>query len=50
MAMQCASIGEARTKVLEPFNLSGTITTSFKRKGKGNVTYMARNHTKSEIK
>ncbi|PPQ85854.1 hypothetical protein CVT26_001954 [Gymnopilus dilepis] len=50
MQLECGTIGEARTQVLKPFNASGTITASFKQAGKGKVTYMARNHTKAEIK
>jgi hypothetical protein len=50
MAIQCGSISKARKDVLELFNLSGTITASFMKMGKGKPTYMARNHTKMEIK
>ncbi|PPQ84663.1 hypothetical protein CVT26_004180 [Gymnopilus dilepis] len=49
-AMGCKTIGEARTKVLEPFNVQGTLDLAFEVQGKGKVTYMARNHTKTEIK
>jgi hypothetical protein len=50
MAVQCGNINKARKKVVDVFNFSGTITASFKRSGKGKVTYMACNHTKVEIK
>jgi hypothetical protein len=50
MAVQCGNINEARKKVVNAFNFSETITASFKRSGKGKVTYMARNHIKMEIK
>lgn len=49
-ATACQTAQEARESVTEPYNLSGSITASFARKGKGKVTYSHRPHTKTETK
>ena len=49
MAMDCSTIGEARKKVLAPYNANGNIKVALNVGGK-RVTYMARNHTKAETK
>jgi hypothetical protein len=49
-AVKCGNANEARKKVLEPFNVSGTIPASFERKEKGIAAYMARNDLKAEIR
>jgi hypothetical protein len=49
-ASECKNAGEARAAVVKPFAKSGNITASFERTGKGTVTYMHRQHTKTETK
>jgi hypothetical protein len=47
---QCRDSGEARTTVVKLFVKNGSITATFERTGKGKVTYMHRQHTKTEAK
>ena len=49
MAMECGTIGEARTSVLVSFKANGNIKVALNIRGK-RVTYMALNHTKTEMK
>ena len=49
-ASECKDAGEARVAVVKPFAKSGSITASFERTGKGTVTYMHRQYTKTETK
>lgn len=49
-ANECKNATEARATVTNPIKKSGSITASFKRTGKGKVTYSHRMHTKSETK
>lgn len=49
-ANACGTADEARNSVTKPYNISGSITASFARKGKGKVTYSHRAHTKTETK
>ena len=48
-ATECKNADEARDNVAKPLGM-GTITASFERIGKGKVTYMHRQHTKTEAK
>jgi uncharacterized DUF497 family protein len=41
---------EARTKIVGGFLQNGSITASFERKGKGQVTYSHRQHTRAETR
>ena len=47
-ADEASSATEAREKIVKPLNLSGSIDAAFERKGKGKVTYLNRQHTKTE--
>jgi hypothetical protein len=49
-ANECNNATDARATVTNPIRKSGSITASFKRCGKGKVTYSHRMHTKSETK
>ena len=49
-ASECKDAGEACAAVVKPFAKSGNITASFERTGKGKVTYMHRQYTKTETK
>jgi hypothetical protein len=49
-AQDAGSATAAREAVTEPVLSTGSITAHFKRKGKGGVRYMHRQHTKTEIK
>ena len=49
-AAGCMNAKDARENVVKSFATKGSITTSFKRAGKGKVTYMHRQYTKTETK
>ncbi|KAG1852959.1 hypothetical protein C8R48DRAFT_749732 [Suillus tomentosus] len=49
-ADQAKDAQEVRTKIVGSILRSGSITTSFERKGKGKVTYSHRQHTRTETK
>lgn len=49
-AMNCNSAVEAKEAVVKPIQMTGSITASFQRKGKGKITYSHRMHTKTETK
>lgn len=49
-ANACHTAEEARESVTKPYNISGSITASFSRTGKGKVTYSHRCHTKAKTK
>jgi hypothetical protein len=49
-ANECKNAADARDLVTKPLNKSGSITTIFKRTGKGKATYSNRVHTKTETK
>jgi hypothetical protein len=44
------NVDEARDKVVNSLNRSGSITASFERAGKGTITYSNRQHTKTETR
>jgi hypothetical protein len=49
-AAQTKNAREARETVVQGILMTGTITASFERKGKGKVTFSHRQHTKTETK
>jgi len=49
-AEKCHNAADARARVTVPLASSGSITASFKQKGKGKVAYSNRVHTKTETK
>jgi len=49
-ADDAASMDDACERVVKSLNVSGLITASFERKGKGAVTYSTRQHTKAETR
>jgi hypothetical protein len=49
-ASQCKDACEAHAAVVKPFAKSGNITANFERTGKGTISYMHRQHTKTETK
>jgi hypothetical protein len=49
-AIDCKNAADARANVTNPIKKSGSITSAFKRSGKGKVTYSHRMLTKSETK
>jgi hypothetical protein len=49
-ASDCKDANEARQSVTKPMAKTGSITTTFKRIGKGKVTYSHRMHMKTETK
>ena len=49
-AMEAGTANDARETVVKELKGSGTITASFERKGKGQVTFSHRQHTKAETK
>jgi hypothetical protein len=50
VAEAAENVGVARDKVIGGFIVTGSITVSFERKGKGKVTYSNRQHTKAETR
>lgn len=49
-ANQAKNTDEAKTEIIGTFLRDGTITTAFERKGKGQVTYSHRQHTREETR
>jgi hypothetical protein len=49
-ADDAASVADARERIVKGINASGSITASFERKGKGQVTYSNRAHTRVETR
>ena len=50
LADEARTCNVARNSIVRPLLHNGTITASFERKGKGKVTYMHRQHTKTETR
>ena len=48
MALQCKDACEAHAAVIKPFVKSRNITANFEKTGKGTISYMHRQHTKTE--
>lgn len=49
-ASECRDASEALESIVKLFARSGSIMATFKRKGKGEVTYSHRQHTRTETK